>query len=951
VASGLLCLSTVLSPPAVAQTVRVEAESYQNYGSGSGLSKTGGSSGIGLETRDAVGMDGQRVSGAYVTYLRNTGGATGNTGLFEYLEYKVTVPSDGMYQIKVRGAYPAGNIMLRIWDLSYGVIFEETLDMTPSGGLFAENMAQLTCPDLFPMKAGEHTIRIYAMRRGINPDWFEFTRQGDLTGFGLVTGKVTDGTKGIGPAQVYSAISTANDGLPTSIGYRAISDAGGNYKLLLPEGNRSLIASASGYDDPLGLVDAVNVVAGTPAAHDLTVTYNGRTETEWFTDAKNASVPNGFGYGSYDRAGSWNQVIGQFQMPGFYLDYEVTVPSDGLYTMTLYHTIAGTDPNVRLLDVATSTGYWAEDALSQTGASAIDPYAFLVPLPLKAGKNTVSIIQPTLTSHNVDYFTLTGTGSPFGTLNGTVHNTDGGAAEAGVTVTVTDSLGKIVGKRVTDAAGAWTILAAPGDYTVAASKSGLDGTTATVSLAAGATTSATVSVSPSDTITILPQDLASIFNGANEVPRIYYPYPSPTGQTIGNLGTDSWAEFPFNASKSGTYSITVLYSAGNAAVNVPANRTLVVDIRRDGSDQHFATEDLVLVPTGDNHVYLPFTANNQVPLQAGKYILRVHNVTGLHDFAPLDPQVSTSSTNVASVTLARTGEAPAMASLTGSVSSGDLGIKVANAMVLANPPGSEVAVPSRFSYHGYWTTADANGRYQLSVPVGAYTVQAARPDTYVNDGATVSNVNVAAGGATANPSRTSKWVDGVIRVEAEYYYNKVAEAPGSGSGTGVQMIPDAAASNGYRLGAIGDEDWIDVHVDVPSGAAGSYALKSFYFNLPTPGTAGRVRYTANDGAAVEVLHAPNADNTAPSSIAADGTVPLKAGLNTVRIYKVNGATDFDAVELTHVIVPMSGAMRALRIAGGLDAATMDDMTALNVVTTGTSAGVIDLLDAVELARE
>ncbi|HEY3266591.1 MAG TPA: S8 family serine peptidase [Armatimonadota bacterium] len=47
----------------------------------------------------------------------------------------------------------------------------------------------------------------------------------------------------------------------------------------------------------------------------------------------------------------------------------------------------------------------------------------------------------------------------------------------------------------------------------------------------------------------------------------------------------------------------------------------------------------------------------------------------------------------------------------------------------------------------------------------------------------------------------------------------------------------------------------------------------------------------------------------------------------------------------------AGALEALRIAAGLDAATPSAMSSLNVVTTGSSAGVIDILDAVQLCRQ
>jgi hypothetical protein len=59
--------------------------------------------------------------------------------------------------------------------------------------------------------------------------------------------------------------------------------------------------------------------------------------------------------------------------------------------------------------------------------------------------------------------------------------------------------------------------------------------------------------------------------------------------------------------------------------------------------------------------------------------------------------------------------------------------------------------------------------------------------------------------------------------------------------------------------------------------------------------------------------------------------------------------DIGAYEYSPSTLPLANALRALRIAGGLEAAP-GDISTLNVETTGASAGVIDVADAVRLLR-
>jgi hypothetical protein len=62
------------------------------------------------------------------------------------------------------------------------------------------------------------------------------------------------------------------------------------------------------------------------------------------------------------------------------------------------------------------------------------------------------------------------------------------------------------------------------------------------------------------------------------------------------------------------------------------------------------------------------------------------------------------------------------------------------------------------------------------------------------------------------------------------------------------------------------------------------------------------------------------------------------------------AVDMGAYEYAPAATPFGNAATALRIAGGLEAAPAD-ITALNAETGGSSAGVLDIADAVRLLRD
>jgi hypothetical protein len=199
----------------------------------------------------------------------------------------------------------------------------------------------------------------------------------------------------------------------------------------------------------------------------------------------------------------------------------------------------------------------------------------------------------------------------------------------------------------------------------------------------------------------------------------------------------------------------------------------------------------------------------------------------------------------------------------------------------------------------------------------------------------------------------------VLRIEDEYYTNKIPEEVGDGSNTGVALQPRTDASNGYVVGAIDSEDWVDFAIDVPT--AGDYTITMLYYNELKSGQTSantHMQFLAN-GTSLVVEDVPEtvAGQTTPTSYTFAQTIHLNAGRNVIRqmmvvprVESLRTTPYFDAFELT-LVQPFQMARKALAIAGGLAEAGAADLTDLNVVTTGDSATVIDLLDAVELVRQ
>jgi len=451
---------------------------------------------------------------------------------------------------------------------------------------------------------------------------------------------------------------------------------------------------------------------------------------------------------------------------------------------------------------------------------------------------------------------------------------------------------------------------------------------------------------------------------------------------------------PFSVEFPGIYSAEVV-------VGVPLdNMKAQLDVRPEGTADHYATADLLVPNTGDWAMTGIMTATD-IPLRTpGAYILRIRNVTLLHTTADnREPGYENDSVgawrpnafNFGPMTLTRTGDLPAMATLSGKVTASDLGgMPVEGAYVMANA-GASVGEPGPMWQQGYWTRTNAQGNYTLSVPEGTYTVQAGLPSMFAFPGATASAVSVGAGGQITNldlPSRYTKTTDGryTVQVETEYFVNKIPDtfnpAPGSYQNSPVVIQGRPVDSNGINAGFIDVADWIDVPVVIPAGQGGAYLVSDLYFNGYWDGVSypeAITRFTANPGTSEENSTEAVEPNTAGLDDQGQPRAPwegynrqgrvdfatpltLKEGLNIVRVTAggvggTNAGAAWDAFILTQesAPIPPAGAKQVLRVAAGLEAAPSPAsgpaFTALNVETSGDSATKIDVLDAVKLAKE
>jgi hypothetical protein len=471
------------------------------------------------------------------------------------------------------------------------------------------------------------------------------------------------------------------------------------------------------------------------------------------------------------------------------------------------------------------------------------------------------------------------------------------------------------------------------------------------------------------------------------------------GGVISFFYSNSWIEIPFAAEQPGIYELTIPVYSPEQNLRAQAH------VRAADSNLMYATDSFAVPTTGDWGAVQNVMVSGIPILQAGPHILRFANTKFQHHTAEnREPALENepgeggpgtggprfSGFNFGIMTLTRTGDLPgATGTISGTVVSADQGgIPVVNAFVMAST-GEPVGEPGPLWQKGFWSRTDADGAYSLTVLPNTYNVQAGQPSMYAMAGAISADVTVAAG-ATAPvnlnlPSRWTRAEDGrhSLQVESEYFVAKVQDTfstnPGEYRGSPVVVQGRPFASNSMNAGYLDFGNYIDLPVEVPAGQAGAYTVENIFFNGFWDGANylnALTRFTANPGTAQENHVQAVEPNTTPrdefgnyvgppdTGYSVQGRVvypeplTLREGHNIIRIsshgtFMQQSSSAWDAFVLTQVNVPAPGASaaRALRLAGGLQAPEAGDMEAHNVVTTGDSANQVDLLDAVELAKQ
>jgi hypothetical protein len=597
--------------------VKLEAEAFTNRGGGSGASRTGGSNGLGVTNASDTGLDGEPVSGSQIGFYNNN----------EYLEYKVTIPQDGMYQITARGGFVAETLTLRFWDLTYGVVLDEQTAVTDanSGGYDANKFNKFPLPVSFPMKAGDHTLRIYEVGQyGWNADYYTFTRTGPLSGFGLVSGTVTGG--GVVPlnrAQVYADVSDVYLNGEAPLGFRAIADATGKYSLLLPVGNRALFGAAQGYDDPLTSQVSLAVTESTNLDRlNITAAANLTFEAEWWDDA--IQTPDGTTQGPglttfVEPVASQGEYVGGFD-PGNWARYKVSVPAAGAYRVMLQY--ATLDTIHAGWSVAETGSAFDETAPGTGGFDVLGQYTTAGVLRLQAGVNTVRLSNNAAQNgqFNPDYFQLIAVpANEVATLTGVV--TDGATSQpvADVLVSVTDANLNVLRTR-TDAQGKYTLTLGAGDVGITADKTGYTTASASATLTGGQTTTKDLQISAARvggkvvdqagtpyagvTVTVYAEDGATILNEA---------VTDAAGNYSVNLagGIPAVVVVAAPMSLPGRQAVTI----GAPGTTTPANFTLTR--LAGGTPVPFAYDDDFFSPNTSVTNHSPLSADGSLPAEEG----------------------------------------------------------------------------------------------------------------------------------------------------------------------------------------------------------------------------------------------------------------------------------------------------------------------------------------------
>jgi hypothetical protein len=721
-----------LSGPSHAQTIRVEAESFvppnavATMGSGPNESKV-------------------------VTVDQNASASGGFTigwfGSWDWLEYNVTAPADGIYNMSFfygdgDGAmdplpvdltffttgkqYLVGNIHpTPVSSPSWAFSNYTTVVAAPSDG---------AAPFAIPLKSGVNRFRVairpdFILAGAMNIDYMEFTKTADAyPALQAITGVVSSQIGGVSTPLGGAMVSDGPDYHTAANVTR--TDGSGAFTLWVPAGSYSLTAFANGFT-------ASTVSASSPSATNFSLTWNGRYEAE-LLDSTNTGPEVGNGdqpaYDTQHSLSNKGEIVNS--APGKYAEYKsVYAPADGVYDVSIHYSAMSAavgDPGYLLWTVnQTSTVKAVYTATSITDFLTYQDSTAPALMTLKKGLNTLRFADanagpPVTPSANIDYFTVAPSTQPHGTLKVIVTNSVNGNPISGANITIPAAAPQLTAQTGGD--GSVSIPVPPGTYTVTASKSGTAGpvTAAPATVADGQTVNVPIQLTVSG-VSVEAEDFVA--GGPGVPPATITAVGSASNGKVVTGFTGSylqgWLEWNVNVTEDGLYRMTLQYAVPPDGSDAIVHPVYPIDMTVSATPSTFHVNtsyylDTSQIPpakvpiiprTADGDTYASFDLVNDsqaqalVPLKAGSNRVRISLASGTMNLDYLQfTKLAAYPTNYRTIT----------GTIYGSDGVGSA--PIAGAAVWQN----NSTLHTTFNEAQFATTTDAAGHYSLTAVSGAF---------------------------------------------------------------------------------------------------------------------------------------------------------------------------------------------------------------------------------------
>lgn len=717
-AAGVLAAIAASAPPrAQAQTIRVEAESYVLP---NGLATMGsGPNATAVTTQDVNST----ASGGFII---------GYFGAWDWVEYNVTAPVDGLYNLSFKYAdadITIDPLPVTLTFLTTGKQFHiGNIHTTPSWA-FTDYTTISAQPDdaspplSIPLKAGVNRFRVairpdFTFAGAMNVDYYEFTKTTDaFPAYQTITGQVSATVGGVVTPLAGAMISEGTDYHTATNVTR--TDANGAYTLYVPAGSHSLTAFANGFAPSTASVSA-------PGTQAFNLTANNKYEAELLDATNTGPEPDKGAQPAYDTQHSLsnNGEIVSLK-PGIYAQYQnVYAQAAGAYDLSIHYSCLANplgsvgDPGYLTWTVNTTSTV----KMTYTATSVTDylTYADSTPtvISLKKGVNVLRFTDANAgtggnantPAANIDYFTVAPSASPHGFLNITVTDLTSKPI-GGASVTVPQGAPLYTGVTASD--GTLSIPVPPGTYSVTANKSG----------AASAVTAPAVTVADGQTVPVNIQ--LTISGAAVEAEAYTAGGPGVPPVTITDLASasggkvvsgftgaylQSWLQWTVNVSADGLYRLTLSYSV--PAATDTSHPSLPIDMTVNVLPSNFHAHATNIPDTGSADIYGSYDLQDAtaaailVPLKAGDNTIKLSLASGTMNLDYIQVTKLQSDTNT-------------YRTITGTVygSDGVGSAPVAGATVWATDQlETDIPAPYHTTYGNakFATTTDATGHFLIA---------------------------------------------------------------------------------------------------------------------------------------------------------------------------------------------------------------------------------------------